>query len=60
MSFLDNILQHDTFKKGAITVNFIQSNPALFNFKASRNRTTKIVSYLGEVIVNGNTDVKKN
>lgn len=59
MSFLDNILQHDTFKKGAITVNFIQSNPALFNFKASRNRTTKIVSYLGEVIVNGNTDVKK-
>jgi len=59
ISFLDNILQHDTFKKGAITVNFIKSNPDLFNFKAPRNRATKIVSYLGEVIVNGNTDVKK-
>ena len=59
MSFLDNILQHDTFKKGAITVNFIKSNPDLFSFKASRNRATKIVSYLGDISVNGNPDVKK-
>ena len=59
ISFLDNILQHDTFKKGAITVNFIKSNPDLFSFKASRNRATKIVSYLGDISVNGNPDVKK-
>ena len=59
MSFLDNILKHDTFKKGAVTVNFIKSNPDLFLFKASRNRATKIISYLGDITVNGNPDVKK-
>ena len=59
MSFLDNILKHETFKKGAVTVNFIKSNPDLFIFKAPRNRANKIISYLGDITVNGNTDVRK-
>ena len=59
MPFLDNILKHDTFRKGAVTVNFINQNPDLFIFKAPRNRATKLVTYLGDVIVNGNPDVKK-
>ena len=59
MPFLDNILKHDTFRKGAVTVNFINQNPDLFVFKAPRNRATKLVTYLGDVIVNGNPDVKK-
>ena len=59
MPFLDNILKHDTFKKGAITVNFIKSNPDLFIFKAPRNRANKIITYLADITVNGNTDVKK-
>ena len=59
MSFLDNILQHETFRKGEITVNFINSTPELFNFKAPRNRANKIVSYLGDITINGNADVKK-
>ncbi|MGJ8743759.1 pyruvate carboxylase [Polaribacter sp.] len=59
MLFLDNILQHETFRKGKVTVNFIKQNPDLFIFKAPRNRATKLVTYLGDVIVNGNPDVKK-
>ncbi|MDD7913045.1 pyruvate carboxylase [Polaribacter ponticola] len=59
MPFLDNILKHDTFRKGEVTVNFIKENPDLFDFKAPRNRATKLVTYLGNVIVNGNSDVKK-
>ena len=59
MPFLDNILAHDTFRKGEVTVNFIKSHPDLFTFKAPRNRATKLVTYLGDVIVNGNPDVKK-
>jgi len=59
MPFLDNILKHDTFRKGAVTVNFINQNPNLFIFKVPRNRATKLVTYLGDVIVNGNPDVKK-
>jgi pyruvate carboxylase len=59
MPFLDNILKHDTFKRGAITVNFIKSNPDLFIFKAPRNRANKIITYLADITVNGNPDVKK-
>ncbi|WP_334057322.1 pyruvate carboxylase [Polaribacter sp. P097] len=59
MLFLDNILQHETFRKGAITVNFIKSTPSLFKFKAPRNRANKIITYLGDVTINGNADVKK-
>ena len=59
MPFLDNILKHETFRKGEVTVNFIKQNPDLFVFKAPRNRATKLVTYLGDVIVNGNPDVKK-
>ncbi|MEL0454902.1 pyruvate carboxylase [Flavobacteriaceae bacterium SZ-1-7] len=59
MPFLDNILVHETFRKGLVTVNFIKQNPDLFKFKVPRNRATKLITYLGEIIVNGNPDVKK-
>ncbi|MBZ0328524.1 MAG: pyruvate carboxylase [Altibacter sp.] len=56
--FLQNVIQHDTFKEGKASVNFIQNTPSLFNIKLSQDRTSKITQYLGEVIVNGNPDVK--
>ncbi|MEW7292553.1 pyruvate carboxylase [Aquimarina sp. 2304DJ70-9] len=59
MPFLDNILQHETFRNGNATVNFIQNTKSLFTIRESRNRATKLVNFLGEVIVNGNPDVKK-
>ncbi|ALJ05069.1 pyruvate carboxylase [Pseudalgibacter alginicilyticus] len=59
MPFLDNILKHETFRQGKVTVNFIKSNPDLFIFKAPKNRATKLITYLGDIVVNGNSDVKK-
>ncbi|GHC42621.1 pyruvate carboxylase [Ulvibacter litoralis] len=56
--FLQNVIQHETFKEGKASVNFIQNTPELFNIKLSQDRTSKITQYLGEVIVNGNPDVK--
>jgi len=58
LHFLQNIIQHKTFKSGHATVNFIQNTPSLFKIKLSKDRTTKITKYLAEVIVNGNPDVK--
>ncbi|WP_299313844.1 pyruvate carboxylase [uncultured Aquimarina sp.] len=58
MPFLDNILKHETFRKGAVTVNFIRDTKALFAIKESRNRATKLATFLGDIIVNGNPDVK--
>ncbi|AXT63182.1 pyruvate carboxylase [Aquimarina sp. AD10] len=59
MPFLDNILNHETFRKGEVTVNFIRDTKSLFAIRESRNRATKLVNFLGDVIVNGNPDVKK-
>lgn len=59
MPFLDNILKHPTFREGKVTVNFIKNEPELFQFVEPRNRANKLVEFLGEIIVNGNPDVKK-
>ena len=56
--FLQNVIQHDTFKEGKVTVNFIQNTPSLFKIKLPQDRTSKVVHFLAEVIVNGNSDVK--
>ncbi len=58
MAFLDNILAHSTFREGNVTVNFINKNPSLFDIKEPRNRANKIVSFLGDITINGNSDVK--
>ncbi|WP_289041021.1 pyruvate carboxylase [uncultured Zobellia sp.] len=58
MAFLDNILKHDTFREGKVTVNFIKNEPKLFEFVEPRNRANKLITFLGETIVNGNPDVK--
>ena len=59
MAFLDNILKHQTFRDGKVTVNFIKNEDKLFEFTEPRNRANKLVQFLGETIVNGNPDVKK-
>ncbi len=59
IAFVDNILKHDTFRQGKVTVNFIKNEPSLFKFTEPRNRANKLLSFLGETIVNGNPDVKK-
>ncbi|WP_026450926.1 pyruvate carboxylase [Aequorivita capsosiphonis] len=56
--FLQNVIQNETFRDGKATVNFIANTPSLFEIKLPQDRTSKIVNYLGEVIVNGNPDVK--
>ncbi len=58
ISFLRNVIQHATFKAGKVNVNFIQNTPELFKIELPQDRTTKLTKFLGEVIVNGNTDVK--
>lgn len=58
MAFLDNILNDQTFRQGKVTVNYIKDTPELFKITEPRNRATKMVNFLGNVIVNGNSDVK--
>ena len=58
IQFLENIINHDTFRNGKAHVNFIEKSKELFKFDRRLDRATKAVKFLGEIIVNGNPDVK--
>ncbi|MGH9664505.1 MAG: pyruvate carboxylase, partial [Bryobacteraceae bacterium] len=55
--FLENVVNHAAFQQGRVTTAFLAENPALFRFTPRRDRATKLLSYLGDVIVNGNPEV---
>ena len=56
--FLENVITHKEFVSGNATTRMIDVTPSLFKFKARKDRASKLLSYLGEVIVNGNPQVK--
>ena len=57
IAFLENLIRHPTFVSGGATTNFIDTTPALFQIRQPRDRATKVLAYLSDVIVNGRTDV---
>ena len=58
IQFLENLIQHPTFKAGAATTTFVDATPELVQWQARRDRATKVLSFIGDVIVNGNPEVK--
>ncbi|HEX8323185.1 MAG TPA: pyruvate carboxylase [Tepidisphaeraceae bacterium] len=56
--FLENLITHPQFVSGDATTTFIDTTPELFKFTPKRDRATKILTYLGDVILNGRPDVK--
>ncbi len=57
IAFLLNLINEPTFVSGNATTSFVDETPALFEIEPPRDRATKILSYLGDVIVNGRRDV---
>ncbi len=56
--FLENVIHNHTFKTGEATTTLIDTTPELFKFKARRDRATKLLTYLGDITVNGNPQAK--
>lgn len=56
--FLENVISHELFRKGACTVNFIGEHPELFRLRKLKDTSTKLLSYLANVKVNGHPDIK--
>src|SRR5437764_1954193 len=56
--FLENVVNHAKFQAGEVTTSFLDDSPELFRLPARADRATKLLSYLGEVILNGNSEVK--
>jgi pyruvate carboxylase len=55
--FLENVVNHPEFQAGRATTRWLEETPALFRFTARRDRATKLLGYLADVIVNGNPSV---
>jgi pyruvate carboxylase len=55
--FLENVINHPRFQRGDTTTNFLDQTPELFQFTRRKDRATRLLSYLGDVIVNGNPEV---
>jgi pyruvate carboxylase len=58
VGFLLNLLENEDFQKGKATVRFIPEHPELMKPHNFRDRGTKMLTYLADVVVNGNADVK--
>ncbi|HUF61368.1 MAG TPA: pyruvate carboxylase [Verrucomicrobiales bacterium] len=56
--FLENVIANESFRKGDATTRLIDTTPELFRFRKRRDRATKLLNYLGDVIVNGNPYAK--
>jgi pyruvate carboxylase len=56
--FLENVIRHHAFQRGETTTGFLDRHPELFQFARRRDRATRLLSYLGDVIVNGNPALK--
>jgi pyruvate carboxylase len=56
--FLENVVNHPHFRAGEVTTSFLDESPELFRFASRADRATKLLSYLGDVILNGNPEVK--
>lgn len=52
IGFIGNILNNKTFRSGNCHTKFIDETPELFKLSDSKDRATKMLKYIGEIIVN--------
>jgi pyruvate carboxylase len=57
--FLLNLINHPTFLAGGCTTKFIDETPELFRLPQRQDRASRLLSYIGDMIVNGHPDVNR-
>jgi pyruvate carboxylase len=58
LPFLENVINHELFRTGQCTTRFIDFTPELFQFEKRRDRATRLLQLLGDVVVNGNPEMQ--
>ncbi|HSU56292.1 MAG TPA: pyruvate carboxylase, partial [Candidatus Dormibacteraeota bacterium] len=56
--FLENVIDHPVFAEGKATTTLVDDTPELYSFTPRKDRATKLLNFLGNVIVNGNPHSK--
>jgi pyruvate carboxylase len=57
LRFLDQLIMHPRFAQADYTTKFIDETPELFRIPRKRDRATRLLRFIGDVIVNGNPEV---
>lgn len=57
--FLENVVRHKNFINGEFDTSFIDSTPELFLFPVRKDRGTKLLTYIGNITVNGFPGIEK-
>ena len=57
--FLKNVILHEKFTSGQYDTNFIDDTPELFVFPKRKDRGTKLLTYIGDMTINGVDGVPK-
>ncbi|HEY3789607.1 MAG TPA: pyruvate carboxylase, partial [Urbifossiella sp.] len=56
--FLLNLITNPEFLAGEVTTRFLDETPSLFTWPTRRDRASKLLAYIAEIIVNGHPEVK--
>jgi pyruvate carboxylase len=57
LRFLDQVVTHPQFRNADYTTRFIDDTPELFHYPRKRDRATRLLRFIADVIVNGNPEV---
>ena len=57
LAFCEALIAHPSFVPADYTTRFIDENPGLLKLTRRRDRATRLLTFLGDVIVNGNPEV---
>ncbi|MFM8933635.1 MAG: pyruvate carboxylase, partial [Gemmataceae bacterium] len=55
--FLINLIAHPAFLDSKCTTRFIDETPELFEFPVRQDRASRLLRYIGEIIVNGHPEI---
>ena len=58
LTFLEAVITHPKFTSCEYTTRFIDETPELFTQSKRRDRATRLLNFIGEVMVNGSPEVK--
>ena len=59
IGFLENVITHSVFLNGKCDTSFIEKHPELLQFREKKDRASKVLTFLGDVIVNGSPGIAK-
>ena len=59
IGFLENVITHPVFLAGQCDTSFIDKHPELLDIPVKKDRATKVLAFIGDVIVNGSPGITK-